>query len=58
LKSTILNPVPYSDTGLPDNVPVMGASRPESEFSGCPIYTGHFNVLEFDGLEFVFFGDD
>ena len=30
----------------------------DSEFSGCPIYTGRFNVLEFDGKEFVYIGDD
>lgn len=39
-------------------VPVMDDFGPESEFSGCPIYTGHFSVLEFDGLEFVYIGDD
>ena len=39
-------------------VPVMDDFGPESEFSGCPIYTGHFSILEFDGMEFVYIGDD
>ena len=39
-------------------VPIMDYHGDDSEFSGCPIYTGRFNVLEFDGKEFVYIGDD
>ena len=39
-------------------VPIMDYHGEDSEFTGCPIYTGHFNVLEFDGQEFVYIGDD
>lgn len=39
-------------------VPVMDSYGPESEFSGCPIYTGHYSIVEFDGREFVYIGDE
>lgn len=39
-------------------VPVMDYYGDESEFSGCPIYTGHFSIVEFDGCDFVYIGDE
>ena len=39
-------------------VPIMDCHDSESEFSGCPIYTGHYSIVEFDGHEFVYIGDD
>jgi hypothetical protein len=39
-------------------VPVMDYFGNDSEFSGSPIYTGHFSVVEFDGRDFVYIGDN
>lgn len=30
----------------------------DGQFSGCPIYTGRYSMLEFDGNEFVYLGDE
>ena len=37
-------------------VPVMDYHA-DDEFSGCPIYTGRYCILEFDGREFVYIGE-
>lgn len=39
-------------------VPIMDYFENDSEFSGSPIYTGHFSIMEFDGRDFVYIGDD
>ena len=39
-------------------VPVMDFFDSDSEFSGCPIYTGRYSLLDFDGHEFVYIGDE
>lgn len=38
-------------------VPVMDYHE-DDEFDGCPIYTGRYSVLEFNGNEFVYIGED
>lgn len=38
-------------------VPVMDYHE-DDEFEGCPIYTGRYSILEFNGSEFVYIGDE